>query len=114
VIWRIRERSVFGRFRSDGRRYRHDPLWLTWIDDPSARPPRLAFAVGRAVGPAVTRNRLRRRLRAALQDVTRAEGDLPAGWYLLGVAPSGAGASFSTLHAATAHLCRQVRADRTR
>jgi ribonuclease P protein component len=114
VIWRIRARSVFGRFRSDGRRYRHDPLWLSWIDDPSAQPPRLAFAISRAVGPAVTRNRLRRRLRAALHDVTRSEGDLPAGWYLLGVAPGGAAASFAALHAATEHLCRQVRADGAR
>ena len=31
-------------------------------------PPRVAYAVGRAVGPAVRRNRLRRQLRAAMRD----------------------------------------------
>jgi len=31
-------------------------------------PPRVAFAVGRAVGGAVTRNQVRRRLRAALRE----------------------------------------------
>jgi ribonuclease P protein component len=105
VIWRIRERAVFGRFRSDGRRYRHDPLWLTWIEDPAATPPRVAFAVGRAVGPAVTRNRLRRRLRASLRELDRAE-PLPAGWYLIGVAPRAAGSTFSSLSVALDHLVR--------
>jgi ribonuclease P protein component len=31
-------------------------------------PPRVAYAVGRRIGPAVTRNRVRRRLRAAVAE----------------------------------------------
>lgn len=46
-------------------------------------PPRVAFAIGRPVGNAVTRNRIRRRLRAALRELQTA-GRLPAGDYLLG------------------------------
>ena len=46
------------------------------------QPPRVAYSIGRATGPAVLRNRLRRRLRALLQHM-----DLPAGMYLIGVRP---------------------------
>ena len=110
-MWRIRERGIFGRFRSDGCRYRHDALWLSWINDPAAVPPRVAFAVGRAVGPAVTRNRLRRRLRAALEELDRTGTPLPAGWYLVGAAPTAASLSFASLSVALQHLVRQVRAE---
>jgi RNase P protein component len=39
----------------------------------------VAFAIGRALGPAVVRNRLRRRLRMLLTSAA-----LPPGWYLFG------------------------------
>ena len=49
-------------------------------------PPRLAFAVPRAVGPAVVRNRLRRRIRAHLQGVRAADpARFPAGAWLVGL-----------------------------
>ena len=49
---------------------------------PSSDPPRVAYAIGRGVGGAVARNRVRRRLRAA----TRCHaGDLvPGRAYLVG------------------------------
>jgi ribonuclease P protein component len=50
-----------------------------------AGPARVAVVAGRKVGPAVLRNRAKRRLRAALQQV-----DLPAGFDLVVVARSGA------------------------
>jgi ribonuclease P protein component len=81
VIWRIRNRAVFGRFRRDGRRARVGPLWMSVIVDPAAVPPRMAFSIGRTVGSAPVRNRIRRRLRA----VARARADqLAPGWYLVG------------------------------
>jgi len=43
----------------------------------------VAFAVGKATGGAVVRNRVRRRLRAALRELLVA-GRLPPGTYLLG------------------------------
>lgn len=55
-------------------------------------PPRVAYAVSRAVGPAVVRNRVRRRLRAAVRELAPAPGD-----YLVSASPSAAGASFSQL-----------------
>lgn len=43
------------------------------------RPPQVAFALNRALGNAVTRNRLRRRLRSILNDI-----DVPPGIFLIG------------------------------
>jgi len=39
---------------------------LRFVSDGSDDPPRVAYAIGRQVGSAVIRNRIRRRLRAAL------------------------------------------------
>ena len=36
VIWRIRDRAVFARFRRDGRRARVGSLWMSVIADPAA------------------------------------------------------------------------------
>ena len=47
----------------------------------------MAFAVGRAYGPAVRRNRLRRRLRALLTELDRRQ-PLPPGMMLIGARPS--------------------------
>lgn len=43
----------------------------------------MAFAIGRSTGNAVVRNRIRRRLRAALQEL-HGRGRLPRGTYLVG------------------------------
>jgi ribonuclease P protein component len=82
LIWRIRERSAFTRLAREGRRSRAGVLWCTYIPDPNATPPRVAYALGRAIGPAVVRNRLRRQLRSLL-----ASESLPPGLYLLGAQP---------------------------
>jgi ribonuclease P protein component len=89
LIWSIRDRAVFDRFRTEGRRFRHGPLWCSWIDDDAARPPRVAYALGRGVGGAVVRNRVRRQLRHALADEARTAG-LPPGWCLIGAGPGAA------------------------
>ena len=81
MIWRIRDRVVFDRFRRDGRRARVGSLWMTVITDPQAVPPRVAYAVGRSVGSAPMRNRVRRRLRSLVR--ARAH-ELAPGWYLIG------------------------------
>ena len=83
LIWRIRERSAFTRLACEGRRTRAGVLWCTYLPDPDATPPRVAYALGRAIGPAVVRNRLRRRLRALV-----ASASLPPGLYLLGAQPA--------------------------
>ncbi|MCE9621091.1 MAG: ribonuclease P protein component [Actinomycetia bacterium] len=98
MIWRIRERSAFTRIASDGRRARAGVLWCTYFLDPldSATPPRVAFAFGRAFGPAVVRNRVRRQLRVMLRSAASG-GQLQPGDYLFGGQASAAGRSFSEL-----------------
>jgi ribonuclease P protein component len=54
---------------------------MSVIADPAAVPPRMAFSIGRSVGSAPVRNRIRRRLRA----ISRAQAEqLAPGWYLVG------------------------------
>jgi len=92
LIWRIRERSAFTRLAEEGQRTRAGVLWCTYIPDPDAMPPRVAYALGRAIGPAVVRNRLRRRLQALL-----AGSSLAPGLYLIGAKPAAAQRSFVEL-----------------
>jgi len=100
---------VFDRFRTEGRRLRQGALWCSWIADVDARPPRVAYALGRTVGGAVVRNRLRRQLRHALADEARA-GDLPGGWYLIGASPAAAAVDGPTLRRSLHGLVEQIRA----
>ena len=67
---------------------------MAWASGPDMAPgpPRVAFAVGRRVGGAVVRNRLRRRLR----ELARASS-LPGGAWLVSAAPAAGSASFAEL-----------------
>jgi ribonuclease P protein component len=107
LIWRIRARSVFGRLADEGRRARAGALWCSVLFDPpgTSTPPRVAFSVGRALGPAVVRNTVRRRLRAAAQ-TAQTLGLLPPGDYLIGARPSAADCSFDELSADLQRMLR--------
>ncbi len=68
LIWRVGDREMF-RALARGRRRRAGALEVSAADVGHAgEPPRVAFAVGRNVGGAVVRNRVRRRLRAASRE----------------------------------------------
>jgi ribonuclease P protein component len=99
LIDRIRERDDFERLRRAGTRVRIDPLWCSFVPDTDLVPPRVAFAIGRATGSAVRRNRLRRRLRAVLRDRS-----LPAGLYLFGAGPAACELTFDELRSTTVRL----------
>jgi ribonuclease P protein component len=71
--WRVRDRATFAALRREGVRHRARTLSVTRLDD-GASPPRVAYAIGRTVGTAVTRNRLRRRLRVIMGDVALTPG----------------------------------------
>lgn len=64
--------------------------------DPSLARPHVGYAIGRPVGNAVTRNRARRRLRAAL---TARATALRPGWYVVGARPEVASCSSHRLAA---------------
>ena len=59
-------------------------LWCNFLSDPVTTPSRAAFAIGRAYGSAVARNRLRRRMRELLAARQRTD-PLPPGYLLIGV-----------------------------
>jgi ribonuclease P protein component len=65
---------------------------VTWV--PGEPPARVAYAVGRAVGSAVERNRVRRRLRAL---VAESAAQLRPGAYLVGTASRAARSSYQGL-----------------
>ena len=69
-------------------------MTLTWLDGRSGEPPRVAYAIGRNVGGAVDRNRLRRRLRAVVAELNPGPGS-----YLLGVSPAASGLTYEELKA---------------
>lgn len=108
LTWRIRDRRDFARFRTDARRCRAGLLWCSFRPDDQAVPPRVAYAVGRAVGPAVVRNRVRRRLRALVADEARR--GLPPGWYLFGARTAAATVPAAQLAADARALADEIRA----
>ena len=93
---------------------RKGPLSVTvLLSDPSSGTPdassaAIAWAIPRRVGVAVTRNRVRRRLRAVLADEHRSL-PLPSGTYVFHVDPPAAGLSFGELSVAMHDLLSVVR-----
>lgn len=84
---------------------------LRYLLDGGAEPPRVAYAVGRRTGPAVVRNRLRRRLRAVmceLSDPTR-RSPLPSGDYLVRPRPGAVEASFAELRRDAGRALERIR-----
>jgi ribonuclease P protein component len=104
LIWRIRERDAFARLGREGFRIRTSSLWCTYLPDPAVAPPRVAFAIGRAVGPAVVRNRVRRRLKALLTS----ELELSPGWYLFGARPTATELTFDQMRAELTALLEKM------
>jgi ribonuclease P protein component len=93
LIWRVQDRATLADLRR-GKRSRSGPLTVSFVDGDSAFPPRVAYAIGRKVGNAVERNRLRRRLRVVVRDLA---SQLRPGAYLIGAAPEAARLSVGEL-----------------
>lgn len=107
LIWRVRDRAAF-EMLARGRRRRIGVLEMrTAVVGTPTEPPRVAFAVPRAVGNAVRRNRVRRRLRAAVRDASA--GLHPGHGYLIRAAPGSADVTYRELAGAVRDLVDAAR-----
>lgn len=105
LIEPVRDRASFAALRRSGRRVRRGPLTLTFVPGVPADPPRVAYAIGRKVGGAVVRNRLRRRLRVVVSEL----GPLvQPGAYLIAAAPGAATLSFGELRTIVAEALEDL------
>jgi ribonuclease P protein component len=71
-------------------------LWCRYVPEPDVVPPCVAFAIGRAVGSAAARNRVRRRLRAVLE-LLAGSPLLANGLLLVGARPGALERTFAEL-----------------
>lgn len=84
AVARISGRRTFQSLARPAGRGRSGPLRVAFCPDSGSPAPRIGYAIGRRHGPAVRRNRLRRRLRAAVGTAVRSQpGRFPAGAYLV-------------------------------
>lgn len=95
MAWRIRDRRTFEVLRQSGRRARRGPITVTYAAVGDGPQLRVAYAVGKRVGGAVVRNRLRRRLRAAVDEI---EG-LEPGAYVIAATAAATTLSYEDLRA---------------
>jgi len=93
----IRARRSFEAVRNGASRGRSGPLSVSYLEQPSWSRPQVAYAIGRQVGSAVVRNRLRRRLRAI---VAGQAPSLPVGAYVIRAGPDGTLLRFDELKVA--------------
>lgn len=104
--YRLHLSSDFARLRAEGQTWRHP--WLMLSAAPNGLPNnRYGFVIGKRVGGAVVRNRLRRLLRAASFQVN---GQLRAGYDLVWIARNElAGKPYTQISAAVYDLVRRAR-----
>ena len=75
------------------------------LTDSSLPGAHVGYAIGRNVGGAVLRNRIRRHLRSLLEAKS---SQMPAGWYLVGVQPRVAAMTWTDLGVTVDQLLAKV------
>jgi ribonuclease P protein component len=106
LIRRVRGRAIFAAL-AGAKRHARDAISVRCVAGRTETPPRVAYGVGRAVGGAVDRNRVRRRLRAA---VSECEAHLaPGGTYLVSAGREVLTMPFAQLVDALRHLLEAAR-----
>ncbi|MEJ7583460.1 MAG: ribonuclease P protein component [Acidimicrobiales bacterium] len=113
MIGRIGDRNTFAELRRRGQRARSGPVSICHVGGRDGNPPRVAYGVGRPVGNAVTRNRLRRRLRGAMGALAQAESSpVGPGAYLIGADRGALTLSHQELVESLARVLRAVHPSR--
>lgn len=115
LIWRVRDRAAFTALQRHGRRQRRGPVTVTFLAEAApeaqAEPPKVAFAVGRNVGRAVRRNRVRRQLRSIMRElVARPETPVGPGTYLVSTRPGVTTLSYQELKRTVETALEQIQA----
>ncbi|MGH9289385.1 MAG: ribonuclease P protein component [Acidimicrobiales bacterium] len=111
MIGRISDRATFDALRREGRRARRDPVTVVFLSEAvrdggaATEGARVAYSIGRRVGTAVVRNRVRRRLRAAMREVDRERGGLSPGAYLVLAHPEAGAAPYADLKRSLGAAC---------
>lgn len=88
---------------------RRGPITVTFVPGTPPDPPQVAYAIGRKVGGAVVRNRLRRRMRAIVAELGPA---LSPGAYLIGAGAEAAELTFGELRAVVSEAMEAVHGER--
>ncbi len=101
----IRSRHTFEDLRRSRTRGRSGPLTVVFIPQSTWSRCEVAYAINRKMGNAVTRNRLRRRLRSILSGHTPS---LPAGAYLIRTGPEAPHLAFDQLKVAMSQALEQA------
>jgi ribonuclease P protein component len=103
AIGRVRDQRTFRALRRSGTRGRSGPVVVTALLDAgdTDASARVAYSVGRRVGPAAVRNRVRRRMRAVAREL-----ELAPGAYLVAADPEVVALDFDDLRR---HLASAVR-----
>lgn len=117
LIWRVRGRAAFAALRRHGYRVRSGPVAVTFLADTAsaapAEPPKVAFAVGRRVGRAVRRNRVRRQLRSIMRELVAQPDTLVGpGTYLVATGPEVTTLSYQELRNTVQKAMAQIPAAR--
>jgi ribonuclease P protein component len=106
----IRSRRTFDQLRRSGRRGRSGPLTVSYRPEPAWDRPEVGYAIGRRVGNAVVRNRLRRRLRAIVNEQAPT---LPVGAYMVVSGPGGPGLRYDEPKVAMSQAMDRATRERT-
>ncbi len=97
AVDRLRGRRTFTALAQQGRTVRNGPLRVRFLAAPANSAASVGYAISKATGNAVERNRIRRRLRAAIQASTM---PLTSGFYLVSADAAVARLPFTDLVAA--------------